>query len=493
MLSCSLIYFLILNLFKKKYNFFLYFSIFYYLIHFYSPVNNLISKVGFLRAFNDTKEISLIFIILVLLFVIIIHINIKIFAKLIERSFIFIFLINLIYHQYPNINFIYQNFLKTQNYNSLNNHHFYFDILKLNELKKLQKKNVYYIILDGMMPLDLAKKHNLIKNLSNELTKLKEANLFYINKSFSSYNFTHTTIDSIWNLDYFKKETSLDIDFQGYPKSQYRSIDTNFQTQLEYFLQKIDVNFYWLDNMMFSCKDSQNSGWYEKQVHWKCLDSSEYSKLIHLASTRFRTTPINDFITKFFTKSDIININERTKGQLNLSTFTDKYFEKIKNKNPYFVFIHNMAPHWPFSLNKNCSRREYKVWAQTQYQYNGYKSSYLCMLNEIEKFMDYINKFDPKALVVIQSDHGWVIREDDIRMNKNDVYDRARIFNAIKAPNDCNLINNIPKNNINTIRFVLNCAYKQKLKYREIIHYEKFWGKEYLHIKEKKVLMHNFN
>ena len=152
-----------------------------------------------------------------------------------------------------------------------------------------------------------------------------------------------------------------------------------------------------------------------------------------------------------------------------------------------------MAPHWPFSLNKNCSRREYKVWAQTQYQYNGYKSSYLCMLNEIEKFMDYINKFDPKALVVIQSDHGWVIREDDIRMNKNDVYDRARIFNAIKAPNDCNLINNIPKNNINTIRFVLNCAYKQKLKYREIIHYEKFWGKEYLHIKEKKVLMHNFN
>ena len=51
---------------------------------------------------------------------------------------------------------------------------------------------------------------------------------------------------------------------------------------------------------------------------------------------------------------------------------------------------------------------------------------------------------------------------------------RGKIFNAIKAPEFCFDKYGLPQTNVNTIRFVLNCAYGFKLPYRENIHYESF-------------------
>ena len=41
----------------------------------------------------------------------------------------------------------------------------------------------------------------------------------------------------------------------------------------------------------------------------------------------------------------------------------------------------------------------------------------------------------------------------------------------------CDLQNVQPQNNVNTIRFILNCVYGQNLDYRENIHYEKLMSK----------------
>ena len=50
----------------------------------------------------------------------------------------------------------------------------------------------------------------------------------------------------------------------------------------------------------------------------------------------------------------------------------------------------------------------------------------------------------------------------------------GKIFNAIKAPEICFDKYGLPKTNVNTIRFTLNCAYGFKLPYRKNIHYESF-------------------
>ena len=84
--------------------------------------------------------------------------------------------------------------------------------------------------------------------------------------------------------------------------------------------------------------------------------------------------------------------------------------------------------------------------------------------------MEKINNTDPDAIVIFQADHGW--NDIGLELTDNEMYLlRAKIFNAIKAPEICFDKYGLPKTNVNTIRFVLNCAYGFKLPYRKNIHY----------------------
>ena len=114
------------------------------------------------------------------------------------------------------------------------------------------------------------------------------------------------------------------------------------------------------------------------------------------------------------------------------------------------------------------------------------------MLNEINLFIDFINQNDPDSVVVIQADHGWVIRDKDYKMQEHQIRERAQIFNLIKAPDKC--FNKEPKlrNNVNTIRFVLNCIFNENLEYRKNVHFEKMWGMEYEHEIIEEINIHIF-
>ena len=86
-------------------------------------------------------------------------------------------------------------------------------------------------------------------------------------------------------------------------------------------------------------------------------------------------------------------------------------------------------------------------------------------------FMEKINNIDPEAIVIIQADHG--SRDLSLDLTVKEKYQlRGKIFNAIKAPEICFEKYGLPKTNVNTIRFALNCAYGFKLPYRKNIHYE---------------------
>ena len=85
--------------------------------------------------------------------------------------------------------------------------------------------------------------------------------------------------------------------------------------------------------------------------------------------------------------------------------------------------------------------------------------------------MENINNIDPEAIVIFQGDHGW--NDLDLELTDEEKYlFQAKIFNAIKAPEICFDKYGLPKTNVNTIRFTLNCAYGFKLPYRKNIHYE---------------------
>ena len=102
--------------------------------------------------------------------------------------------------------------------------------------------------------------------------------------------------------------------------------------------------------------------------------------------------------------------------------------------------------------------------------------------------MKKINDLDPSAIIIIQADHG--SRDLGLKLTETEKYQlRGKIFNAIKSPEICFEKYGLPKTNVNTMRFALNCAYGFKLQFRENIHYLSYGeeSSEYGLVVERKI------
>ena len=116
---------------------------------------------------------------------------------------------------------------------------------------------------------------------------------------------------------------------------------------------------------------------------------------------------------------------------------------------PTFFFIHEMEAHEPYFVDSNCKDQRFPG----NYNLEGYKNSYLCVIKKISKIIKTIEEFDPNSIVVFQSDHSWIMStQSEEKFGK-----RNNIFNLIKNNAICkkNLPNN--PNNINTLKYILNC------------------------------------
>ena len=91
---------------------------------------------------------------------------------------------------------------------------------------------------------------------------------------------------------------------------------------------------------------------------------------------------------------------------------------KFKNQG-YFFYLHNEIPHDPFVFDSDCSSRipvEYSYGdvrekfdekgLDNKHTYIGYKKNYECMIKRVFEFINFINKNDPEANVIITADHG---------------------------------------------------------------------------------------
>lgn len=311
----------------------------------------------------------------------------------------------------------------------------------------LKKRNIYYVILDGMMDIENAEEIK-IADKKDVLANLSSDGLKYIDKSISSYSVTPLSLASIMLVDYHQRPDSrefFDISY-FFPNMMIR-----FPTEVPLisYLKTAGSSFYWSGNSWAGCN-------YKK---WACIESK--NDISPRSSFKFYlSTPLPKIYDKFFTDT--------------LSIFSiDKFLQYIDNngvlKAPFFAFIHHTSPHYPYIVNDECEPANY-----LKRHYEGYQASYLCALKTVQIFMEKINSTDPDAIVIFQSDHGW--NKLDLKLTKKEKYQfRGRIFNAIKAPEICFDKFGLPKTNVNTIRFALNCAYGFKLPYREEVHYESYY------------------
>jgi hypothetical protein len=319
--------------------------------------------------------------------------------------------------------------------------------------KILTKRNIYYIIIDGMMAINTADQIN-IATRKEVLDNLSNVGLKYIDKSKSSYTTTYMTLSSIMFIDYHQKPSSPKyIDRANfYPAIMYAD-DTKLP--LISYLKKANSSFFWSGNYWGRCKPSGK---------WSCINSRNDFFSRH-SGKFYNTTPFPKMYLNIF------EYNESTEMQDTQDTIDSflKYIDKKgAPKTPFFAFIHHLRPHTPFTVTDECEPTNY-----FNRNFEGYKASYQCVLKQVKMFMEKINDIDPEAIVVFQADHGWNML--DLELTEKEKYQyRGKIFNAIKAPETCFEKYGLPKTNVNTIRFTLNCAYGFQLPYRKNIHYESY-------------------
>jgi len=328
----------------------------------------------------------------------------------------------------------------------------------------LSRHNVYFVILDGMMSIETASQFN-VANKKEILDNLSNTGLKYIDKSFSSYNRSMLSLASIMLMDYHYEPNSEKYtdDRNLYPRMMYRSMP---ELPLISYLKKANSSLVWLGN-------SIPGMWCEKERIE--LDQKPYLSCINAESNFFSENLVNFYST---TPMNLIYnhiFDNKYKTQDSIGGFL-KYIDKnnIPNK-PFFAFIHHGSPHHPFLVTNECEPTNY--FKNSKQNFEGYKASYHCTLKNIKMFMEKINIIDPEAIVIFQGDHGpstsYKTPTFDVTEKEGNLLE-AKIFNAIKAPKICFEKYKPPKTNVNTIRFVLNCAYGFKLPYRKNIHYEGF-------------------
>jgi len=427
-------------LYKKNIILFPLFCFAFYLNFSYIPFTEYVEKLINLN--QDTQSRLLIFIFFELCCLAIIVFGAKFYAFSIRIILIFsIFM--LIYTFIPFVSYLTENIVKstTSSFEIKNN--------QIAQNMPLTNRNVYFIILDGMMAIESAEELNII-NKKEVLDSLSNTGLKYIDRSLSSYDRSTLTLASILLIDYHQTANSPKFvnNRNFYPLIMSR---LNIELPLLSYLKKANSSFYWSGSNMASCVPASK---------WECIN--EKNHFSGKSSFKFYiTTPIPRIVNHLLNLSD--------ESQDSITKFL-RYIDNDMPKTPFFAFIHHNSPHSPYLVTSECKQtNEYMRYEKL---FEGYKASYHCALQKLQMFMEKINNIDPEAIVVFQGDHGLRMNNLDVRMTNNENYlINAKIFNAIKAPEICFKKYGLPKTNVNTIRFSLNCAYGFKLPYRENTHY----------------------
>lgn len=379
---------------------------------------------------NFSSEISLLLIIL----------SIGFFYFFLEqikplRIFIFYFLIlNLIYFSitlYPKLN--------TLNIDK-----------KINKVKKNfvidsnyeKNPNIYLFILDSMKPLNEFEKFYALelKNFKNHFEKY---NYRYYTNTSNIYKWTDEVLTSLFYLEknIYQNQNISENDLKlksDILKTFPTFFKNEYSTRLLTDLKKFGYNFKWVGNYMANCSN----------INFRyCLGSEKKDYIdIYTFQSFLEKSPIVQIINKLIKINFIANLIDFKTLHTDPIFELDKYL--ISNKNlsttnkPNFFLIHDLEAHDPYFVDSNCKDKRF----QGKYNFEGYKNSYLCNIKKISKIIKTLDKFDPNAIVVFQSDHNWIMSQK----SENKYGKRTNIFNLIKNSPNCK---NPVSNNFNTLNF----------------------------------------
>lgn len=419
-------------------NFFLINSFIIYILFFFKNIKNLVyNKTNFI--FDDI----LIFLIYFLIYICLIKLQKKIISFLIRFIFIFICLHSIYFsYNFYNIKINNDNYFFNSNKNKLT----YFDTSSINSQNN---SSVVFIILDGMMSLELAEKFNIIDSKIEQISLLKKKQLNYKDNFFSNYDTTYLSIASLLKGSYPAIETTKDYKTRD---NFFPFMILNSSKDNEFFeiLRRTKKEFYWYGNSWANCQPN---------IYIKCFNSSLFDKFIYISKS-FYFNSLYFFIFNFFDKE--------IKNEISLN-FLEKKESIIKNS---INLVHVMNPHPPFFFDKNCN---YNKNLDQRNGYENYSNAYNCLLNLTQNWVENLTKSDSDSLIFILGDHGWTFQDQIMKKNNLEKsYTRFRPFFSYRVPEKCNNLE-LPNSIVNVMRFAFKCMGSTDIEYLEDLKFDSFY------------------
>ena len=124
------------------------------------------------------------------------------------------------------------------------------------------KRNVYFIILDGMLALEPADKLN-ITSKKEVISRLSKSELRYVDQSMSSYSGTYLTLAALMILDYPHQPEAPNYYNTANFFPRMMTLDKN-ELPLVSFLNVANSSFFWSGNTWAGCNPSSQ---------WTCINS----------------------------------------------------------------------------------------------------------------------------------------------------------------------------------------------------------------------------
>lgn len=336
--------------------------------------------------------------------------------------------------------FISQNYFKARNKVPITHS------LKYSKPNGINKENMYFILLDEYAG-NISLENYFQYSNTNFSNKLRSIGFHVIDSCNSNYNFTFNSLSSTLNMQYLNLEALKP--FNKYNAMYLGSFASIRENNLCKFLANNGYSI--KNNSIFEISTSTRytkiffSGSALQLIHAPMLQNVLWFEIYcKLTSGTFK----NDWFNNKFNVYKYYNSNQQ--GIQNLIKLSKS------SKKPQFVYTHLLLPHMPYFLDSTGELLVYKQHTAAT-QDSLYLQNLIGTNKQIAKLVDTLIKNDPKAIIIIMSDHGYRQYKQN---NSPYVFNN---FIAIKTP-DSNSINiSGVKSNVNVFRLILNQYFGQNL------------------------------
>ena len=349
---------------------------------------------------------------------------------------------------YLSFNLLFSIIQFTKGFQNQNNFHVKLENSKNSVTESIKRSNIYFFILDGMMPLN--EFENYYKNDFSEFKDFyNQKEYLYFKDTLNTYNTTANTLTSWFfleeifiepnNYEISNLKTNIYKRFPGLLNKKYNPV-------LISELNNLGYEFKWIGNSYAACS---------KYNYEYCLSNKKEEYIdLYLLQAFLEKTPILQIFNKLTEPSFIqkyLQINQRGNaiGKLEKFLISNKDYPKL---NTTFYFIHHMHPHWPYKHDKQCNFKNFP--GNTNFE--GYKNSYLCVVKKITEIINLLEEIDPNAMVIFQSDHSWEMST----ISEERYGERRKIFNLIKNNIQCDKVIPESLNNVQITNYLINCLKK---------------------------------